>query len=510
MNGLFFGGSSEAGPRRTAVGIVCVAGIAAIGVLDYLTGPEIGLSPLYLLPISFAAWRGGRRAGLAASFCAAAAWLAADVAPSHYSHPAIAYWNALVRLIMFSAVSLLISHVRRLADSLKEKVADETAALTAEIDRHRLTRDALRDAEQQFRLLVESVQDFAVFMLDAEGNISSWNKGAQALTGYRAEEVLARHFSCLWLPEDVRRGGAYEALALARREGAVEGEGWRRRSDGSHFWAATMITALHDETGHLQGFSKSLSDITLRRRLENELLSKEESESRRIGQDLHDVLGQDLTAMALLSKELEESLSAGHLPESQIAERMTRCANQAVERARSLARGLCPLKVEAGGLATSLAELALATEDVFGIRCRFECRGRPPDQGPTVNLHLYRIAQEAITNGIKHGKARQVSVILSSEGQQCTLRIEDDGAESPEEGRGEPGMGISMMRYRARAMGGYLAIERLSPTGTAVICSLPTVYWEQEEGREKPPPSRPKKHPHATPDEDQSRRPHRR
>ena len=502
MNGLFSGDPLEAALRRTVVGIACVAGIACIGVLDYLTGPEVGLSAFYLLPIGVAAWLGGRRAGLAASVCAAAVWLAADLAPNHYSHPAIAYWNASARLIMFSVVSLLVSHVRGLTDSLKEKVAEETAALAAEVGKHRLTRDALRDTEQQFRILVESVQDFAVFMLDAEGNISSWNKGAQALTGYRAEQVLNRHFSCLWLPEDVRRGGAYEALAIARREGAVEGEGWRRRSDGSRFWAATMITALRDETGRLQGFSKSMSDITLRRRLENGLLSKEESESRRIGQDLHDVLGQDLTALALLSKELEESLSTGHLPEAQIAERMTRCANQAVERARSLARGLCPLKMEAGGLATSLAELALATEDVFGVRCRFECRGLPPDQSATVNLHLYRIAQEAITNAVKHGKARQILVILSSEGQRCTLRIEDDGAESPEEGRGEPGMGISMMRYRARAMGGYLAIERLSPVGTAVVCSLPAVYWEQDKGRERPPPSKPKKHLHAIQDED--------
>jgi PAS domain S-box-containing protein len=116
--------------------------------------------------------------------------------------------------------------------------------------------EELHGSEESFRLLVEGVKDYAIFMLDPGGRISSWNVGARRMKGYRAGEVLGRHFSVFYSPEDIERGHPGEELRLARERGQFEEEGWRVRKDGSHFWASVLITALLDEEGKLRGFAK--------------------------------------------------------------------------------------------------------------------------------------------------------------------------------------------------------------------------------------------------------------
>jgi PAS domain S-box-containing protein len=128
--------------------------------------------------------------------------------------------------------------------------------------------------EEQFRLLVESVVDYAIFMLDPEGIVRTWNPGAERIKGYRAEEIIGQHFACFYTPEDVSAGVPQDALARSGRSGRYEAEGWRVRKNGERFWAKTVLTALYGEGQRLRGFCKVTQDLTERMRLEQELRVK--------------------------------------------------------------------------------------------------------------------------------------------------------------------------------------------------------------------------------------------
>ena len=115
----------------------------------------------------------------------------------------------------------------------------------------------LRQSEERFRLLVEAVQDYAIFMLDPDGYIISWNTGAQRLKGYLGAEIIGRHFACFYPPEDVQNGKPEAGMKAAARDGRFEDEGWRLRKDGSRFWASVVLTAVCDDKGQLIGFAKA-------------------------------------------------------------------------------------------------------------------------------------------------------------------------------------------------------------------------------------------------------------
>jgi PAS domain S-box-containing protein len=143
----------------------------------------------------------------------------------------------------------------------------------------RRTREVLRQSEERFRLLVEGVKDYAIFMLDPYGYITTWNEGAQRIKGYDSEEIIGEHFSVFYTDEDVERGHPEEELRIAKAEGSYEEEGLRVRKDGSTFWASVLITALRDEDGELRGFAKVTRDITTRQEAEERerLLAQEQA-----------------------------------------------------------------------------------------------------------------------------------------------------------------------------------------------------------------------------------------
>jgi rsbT co-antagonist protein RsbR len=126
-------------------------------------------------------------------------------------------------------------------------------------------------SEESFRLLVEGVKDYAIIMLDPDGNVASWNAGAQRFKGYRSEEIMGKHFSCFYTPEDFQRGLPDQELAIAAKEGRFEDEGWRVRKDGKKFWANVIITALRDKDGTLRGFSKVTRDLTDRKQADEQI-----------------------------------------------------------------------------------------------------------------------------------------------------------------------------------------------------------------------------------------------
>jgi PAS domain S-box-containing protein len=131
---------------------------------------------------------------------------------------------------------------------------------------------AVEDRDVSYRLLVDSVQDYAIFMLDPDGQVTTWNVGAQRIKGYTPEDIIGQHFSVFYTPEDQEKGTPEKALETARREGRVEMEGWRVRRDGGRFWASVVLTAIHDEGGELRGFVKVTRDLTERKQAEEKLL----------------------------------------------------------------------------------------------------------------------------------------------------------------------------------------------------------------------------------------------
>ncbi len=450
---------------------LCVAGI---GLLDYLTGPEIAFSPFYIVPIAGAAWYADKRSGVIVAVIAAVCWLLADILLPQHSDMMIALWNAVARLITFLIIALLLSYLRVLTNDLSMIAERRGLALVAEQHDHDAARTALRESEDRFRTLIENIEDYAIFMLDLAGHVVTWNEGAQKLTGYSAERMIGRHFGCLWPHDELEADTPAQIMLTAATVGSSEFEGPLVRADGTRFWALTLLAALRDAQGRATGYSNVIHDITQRKRLENEVVETEERERRRIGRDLHDVLGQDLTGIAFLGKELEEDLAAQHVAQAADAARIARLANQAISRARSLARGLCPIDLNSGGVIFALRRLAEEISDVFGVRCECLVQDSVKFADEAAALHTYRIAQEAASNAIKHGQAGHVRIKLVSEAGNHVLTVEDDGCGIADPLVVNGGMGLAVMRYRAAVMGGTFDIKRLSRHGTRVTCTVPS------------------------------------
>lgn len=212
--------------------------------------------------------------------------------------------------------------------------------------------------------------------------------------------------------------------------------------------------------------------IQERQQLESLVLSISEREQQRIGQDLHDGLCQQLTGIKFRNGLLEEKLVKRDLPECEDARSIEKLLNHAIELARNQARGLNPVRLEVDGFVAALQELAVSVTNIFNVNCVFEAATPISVGDHSVSVHLYRIAQEGISNAIKHGCARNIRVELSEPPGETHLVIEDDGIGICNPSRKGSGMGLHIMNYRARAIGAALNIGRNRNGGTTVTCIL--------------------------------------
>lgn len=258
-----------------------------------------------------------------------------------------------------------------------------------------------------------------------------------------------------------------------------------QRVDGSRFSAAIAHNRLLLDGEALR--IVIVHDITDRKQLQEELLETANREQRRIGSDLHDGLGQELTGIALLLRGLEErSARGGTLVPADIAE-IVGLVNQAIQSTRMLARGLSPVEIERGGLGYALRALVARARDLYGLDIRFHSRGSQPiTLDAAAKTHLYRIAQEALTNAARHARASRVIVRLRVEGQRVSLSIADDGVGLDPSADG--GMGLKIMRYRAALVGATLKFSVGRPGGTRIYCTLeqPAAAVPAEEGSARP------------------------
>lgn len=214
-------------------------------------------------------------------------------------------------------------------------------------------------------------------------------------------------------------------------------------------------------------------DITDRQRLEKEILEISHREQQRIGQDLHDSLGQHLTGISFLSKALQTKLTSRNIPEAPLAGEIAQLVVQTLAHTRNIARGLFPVELETTGrLAPALTELAANTEKLFRVACRLELDPELDIADARISTELFRIAQEAISNAIKHGKARRICLRLQSCPPHAKLLIQDDGG-GIVAGTGASGLGLRIMGFRANRIGGRIDVSPLEIGGTLVTCEFP-------------------------------------
>jgi PAS domain S-box-containing protein len=228
-----------------------------------------------------------------------------------------------------------------------------------------------------------------------------------------------------------------------------------------------------DESGSIAGFLSVATNVTERIRLERQILEISDREQGRIGQDIHDGLCQQLVSIAFDANSMEKSLASQSLAESRFVRRIATLLDEAISEARRVSRGLYPVRLESEGLVSALKDLANSTNERFNLRC--VCKADLPDLicDVTTATHLYRIAQEAVNNAVKHSAARSVAIHLAESDGQIELAIQDDGRGIGQPPRRTSGMGLHIMDYRARSIGGALRVQPMDGGGTVVICRVP-------------------------------------
>lgn len=389
-------------------------------------------------------------------------------------------------------------------------VLTRVAGVARDVSAEKESEKSLLVTQERFRLLVEGAPEYAMFIIDLENRISYWSAGAERIFGWAAEEAVGQPGNLIFTPEDRAIGRETKEIEIAARDGVASDRRWHMRKDGSRVWVDGVMRRLADGNGTLRGFAKIARDATERReaeeklekshldlerrvknrtadltatnrklqaeierrvKLEQEILQISEREQRRIGQDLHDSLCQELAAAAFFLQSTAKKLGPTHRKESDVLTEAAQIVNANVGLARDLARGLHPVELSASGLRNALSELAYRINQ--NMPCRFHCPRPVRVQDEILALNFYRIAQEAAANAVQHAKPKEITISLTRDRQGITLAVRDNG-KGMAVTAGNERMGLHIMKYRADAIGGHLTVDSKPNEGTTVSCRVPS------------------------------------
>lgn len=427
-----------------------------------------------------------------------------------------------LRLVLtrqLSALDEAATAIKRMASGamplapIRVRESDEIGLLVESFNqlaiRRQLLDDELRQQRDLYETLLKAQSEIGegVFIIENE-RVTFANEALCRLYGYTLEEFQALpSFAVLAHPDDRERvlnnhrrrlrgeqlANRYEISALTRdqRRLDVEIAVAVMASDQPPRIVVVMEditerkrmeTALHQATESLEIRVKERTmaldtnnlmlgnEIAERRRLEQEIIEISEAAQTHIGQELHDGLGQLLTGIAFVCKGLENSLAKRSLPEADAARKIVQLVAEAIDQTRLLARGLYPVEVEANGLMSALKDLAARTSEIFGVHCAFLCDKPTPVNERIAAINYYRIAQEAVNNAVKHGRAGHILIMLSVVNDKIRLTVADDGVGiEPLKTSRQKGMGLNIMRYRANMVGATLDIRSVTGGGTEIV-----------------------------------------
>jgi len=354
----------------------------------------------------------------------------------------------------------------------RRRAEDETRMLNMRLEQRVAERAAeLQHSEEQIRAILDATAD-AVVTIDILGRIATFNRAAERIFGYLASEVIGENVAMLIPAEE--RVGRYGYKATATRSyasrligGSHEISG--RRKDGTIFPIQLSMNSVEGR----ELFVGVARDMTEHKALQKEIIDVAMLEQRRIGQELHDGTQQELTGLGLLALNLAESLGrSGSTAASQVAARVASGIEQCNQRVRSLARGMVPVPVDREGLMTALAELARQTTEIHGLPCGFECPSRVEIDNDNEATHLYRIAQEAVSNATRHAKASAIWIRLEQVEGRLILEVQDNGVGLQAGRVSGKGVGLRLMEHRCGMIGGTFAIEPRPDGGTCIACSV--------------------------------------
>jgi PAS domain S-box-containing protein len=376
-------------------------------------------------------------------------------------------------------------------------------------------RSSLQHAEDRYRILVEEVRDYAIFMLDPRGYVSTWNLGAERIKGYREDEILGQHVSVFYPAVDREAGKPKKLMEIAVRDGRVEDEGWRVRKDGSLFWADVVMTALRDKSGELVGFGKVTRDVTERmradgalrqsneeleqqvaermkaeqrlrqsedslRQLSLNLLRTQDEERRRIGRELHDSVGQYLAALKMHLDSLSVAVDPKSGEAGDVLRQCAELAAECIKEVRTISYLLYPPMLEESGLQSAIQWYLDGFSKRSGIEITFEDGADFERLSRDAELALFRVLQESLTNVHRHSGSKTARVSLRRNQGQVILEVSDKGKGIParilEDARrdsfGALGVGLRGMKERLRQLGGNLELTA-SPQGTTATATIP-------------------------------------
>ncbi|HLH56145.1 MAG TPA: ATP-binding protein [Verrucomicrobiae bacterium] len=437
-----------------------------LGTVDFTTPEEMSFTIFYLLGVVFAAWSVGPRAAMLVS--ALSAGLMAFHEGAAYYQATFGYgivlWNASTRLLLFCVTGWLTAEITRLNRLLQSLVTSRTAQLQAETEKHRATSAQLEDALGRLRAIIAGAP-IIISAVDRNGVIAFEDGRALSSLGVKPGEhvgqnVLKAYPNSRQFAEHVRKALDGEEFSSHVEIGSVELETW-------------YTPSLHAD-GSKAGYTVVAVNVTEQRRLERQILEISDREQARIGQEIHDGLCQQLVSLAFDANALESELEALKLAQARTANRIAHFLDQSITEARQLARGLFPIRLEAQGLPSALEELARSTRDRFKVECKFESGQSTLLESKAMATHLYRIAQEAVVNAVKHASPGRIAIKLNVSPERIVLEVQDDGrGMASTRLKDSRGMGLHIMAYRARSIGGTFVAAPASPGGTLISCCVP-------------------------------------
>jgi two-component system sensor histidine kinase UhpB len=345
-----------------------------------------------------------------------------------------------------------------------------------EAHERRERRQAEADLDAQ-RVLLNTIMDTlpeVIYTVDEDNRLTAANRAMALLSKRPREQLLGERITSIWSDETTADVEAQAATLMRTGQSITSQERAWLRADGSVRWYNLTHAPLRDHD-KITGMVCAMLDITDRKQLEQEILEISNREQRRLGSDLHDGLGQELTGLSLLLKGLEVQLSREAPQYLSQVQKISDLLARAIQSTRSLARGLAPVNLERGGLPEALKHLAARCTDMYNLKCTFSSNApKLPDIEEGAATHLFRVAQEATTNAARYARAKSVAIELRTAGRnKLQLSIADDGIGlSAGLAQGKPGLGLKIMEYRARMLGGNVSFEEPGQ-GTKIVLTAP-------------------------------------